>query len=129
MRGQVYTIQSKKFFTFGGAVSTDKESRTIGVSWWEREMPSFREMDDGLTNLEKHAWSVDYIITHDCSIETYWKLGKYLELYARTNNLNSYFDNIEAMTDFKYWLFGHYHIDAKIDEKHVALYQQIHALV
>ena len=33
MRGQVFSIDDHKFFTFGGAKSSDKEYRTENVSW------------------------------------------------------------------------------------------------
>ena len=50
-RGEIYTIDGKKFFCFGGAKSTDKEWRVEGLSWWPEEMPSKAEMDFGLENL------------------------------------------------------------------------------
>jgi predicted phosphodiesterase len=34
MRGQVYEIEGKKFFTMGGASSLDKQYRVAGKSWW-----------------------------------------------------------------------------------------------
>lgn len=33
MRGEVFTIEGKKFFAFGGAYSIDQLRRTEGVSW------------------------------------------------------------------------------------------------
>lgn len=45
MRGQVYTIDNIKFFTFGGAESIDKCNRTENESWWKQEMPSKEEYD------------------------------------------------------------------------------------
>ena len=48
MRGQVYTIEGKKFFVMGGAASTDKECRRVGVSWWEQEIPSYKEEMEAL---------------------------------------------------------------------------------
>ena len=58
-RGQIYTIDCKKFFCFGGAKSTDKEWRQEGLSWWPEEMPSKAEMDYGIDNLENHNFKVD----------------------------------------------------------------------
>ena len=37
MCGEIYNIEGKKFFTFGGAVSYDKEQRIPNVSWWKQE--------------------------------------------------------------------------------------------
>lgn len=63
-RGEVYTIFNKKFFVFGGAESYDKIYRIENVSWWKDEIPSFSEVENGLANLEKHQFSVDYILAH-----------------------------------------------------------------
>jgi len=40
MRGQIFVIDGYKFFTFGGAKSSDKKFRKEGVSWWKEEMPN-----------------------------------------------------------------------------------------
>ena len=91
MRAQVYDIQGKKFFTMGGVSSHDiaggilepddpefeekqkqlEDSEALYwikyVSWWKEEVPSEEEYRVAWTNLEKHNWIVDYIITHCCS--------------------------------------------------------------
>lgn len=64
MRGQVFTIEGKKFFTMGGAESHDKIYRKEGISWWPREMPSNDEYEEGLANLDKVNNQVDYILSH-----------------------------------------------------------------
>ena len=75
-RGQIFEIQGKKIFTFGGASSHDIEGgilnrnddnfrlkathlrkrkinfRVLNESWWERELPNEKEMQEGLENLE-----------------------------------------------------------------------------
>ena len=40
MRGEMFELQGKRFFTMGGAESHDKEFRTLGTSIWTQEMPS-----------------------------------------------------------------------------------------
>ena len=40
MRGQLFNIDNSKFFTFGGASSTDKEYRIEGIDWFPEELPS-----------------------------------------------------------------------------------------
>lgn len=52
MRGQVFYIEGKTFFTFGGATSIDKVYRTEDISWWKEEMPTVKETEEGLRNLE-----------------------------------------------------------------------------
>ncbi len=38
MRGQVFEIESNKFFTFGGGNSIDKMYRAENYSWWKEEI-------------------------------------------------------------------------------------------
>ena len=42
MRGQVFRIDGKTFFTFGGAESHDKENRKYGESIWYEEIDAIR---------------------------------------------------------------------------------------
>ena len=53
MRGQIFTIENKTFFTMGGATSVDKYHRKENISWWPQEIPSYEEMGRGVDNLEK----------------------------------------------------------------------------
>ena len=43
MRGQIYTIDGKTFFTFGGGYSCDIETRVEHRSWWQQELPTTQE--------------------------------------------------------------------------------------
>jgi len=110
MRGQVFDIEGKTFFTMGGAQSTDKEYRKPGKSWWAREMPSDAEYKEALANLEKHDMKVDYVLTHCCPeryISTMMRA-----VYNRSNNqLTGFFEHllIDLNLDFGHWYFGHYH--------------------
>ena len=124
MRGQVFTINGTKIFTFGGADSIDKLHRLEGKSWWKREMPSTAEYEEGLDNLEKHNWQVDYVITHDCSQSVFEKLMAGLWVKSLTP-INKYFEVLEEKLDCQQWYFGHYHEDRWIDEKHRLIYNDI----
>lgn len=126
MRGQVYNIDGLKFFTFGGADSIDKLHRITGISWWAREMPSYSEYSEGLENLDKHNWDVDYVFTHACSSKTFDNLSfNSIGVQKYETDLNTYFDTIEEKLEFKHWYFGHYHMDSQIDYKHTVVYQRI----
>lgn len=126
MRGQIFTIDGVKFFTFGGADSFDKYRRTPGVSWWERELPSFEEYNEGLDNLQRHHWQVDYIVTHDCSGRTFDELQKYsIGLYKYKTRLSDFLDDLEEKVSFKHWFFGHYHDDGQLDDHHTLLYKKM----
>ena len=90
MRGNVYDIDGLSFFTMGGAMSQDKYLRKEGKSWWAREMPSPEEYEIALSNLKKHKFDVDYIITHCApSIE-----ACNLIRYVQSDELMQFFNNI-----------------------------------
>lgn len=120
-RGEIYNIDEYSFFCFGGAQSHDKAYRKEGVSWWPEEMPTVKEMDRGIENLEKVQYTVDFIITHCCSST----ILKNVFPYSETDSLTQFFKFIEDNTVFKHWFFGHYHQDINIDDKHSCVYQNI----
>ena len=143
MRGQVFELAGKKIFTFGGAQSQDisggilekddpkrmekeKQLQAAGalyrvnhLSWWERELPSDEEMEEGLENLAKHGNEVDYIITHCCSGEIQKKIDPTMQ---EKNKLTDYFNSIFRNCKYQKWYFGHYHEDKTITGQDVLLY-------
>lgn len=121
MRGEIYNIEGKKFFCFGGASSHDIEYRVEGVSWWREEMPSMIEMEYGLKNLEKFGNMVDFVISH-CSSGHIQDM--FYDGYDK-DGLTSYFDFIEGILQYKHWYFGHYHRDMIVDDKHTCLYDKV----
>ncbi len=120
-RGQVFTIEGKTFFTFGGGYSIDKYMRRENVSWWKEEMPTMEEYKEGLDNLEKHNFTVDYIITHTANMKTVEYMAvkdRYAGIKAchiEEAPLNWYLEDIKEKTTYKRWFFGHFHRDWKID--------------
>jgi len=125
IRGQVFTIDDKRFFTFGGGESLDKLQRSYHVTWWERELPSLKEYSEGLSNLKYYNNKVDYIITHSCSTKVFQMFEKEFNMHPEYTDINVYFDAIECTIDYKLWFFGHYHIDKTIDAKHIALFNNV----
>lgn len=149
MRGQVYDIDGKKFFTLGGASSHDisdgildiedpdwrkKAKRNIilgkrlfrvkGFDWWEEELPSYDELKEALSNLYEHDFSVDYIITHcgPTRIQNAFAVkGSGYESDRLTELLDSFIDAVE----YKHWYFGHYHVNLDIDDRHTIIYKNM----
>ena len=64
-RGQIFDIEGKTFFTFGGGESTDKDMRIENGLWWRDEEPSPQEMAMGAKRLDEAGLKVDYILTHE----------------------------------------------------------------
>lgn len=123
MRGQVFTIEGKKFFTFGGAQSVDKWCRKEGISWWAREMPTDKEYEEGFLNLEKAGNEVDYIITHCAPDEVQNSIFQWR--YCMHDKLTNYLEVTKQSIQFKDWYFGHYHEDIDILGKYHCLYHKV----
>lgn len=126
MRGQVYEIEGKKIFTFGGAYSTDRASRTEGINWWADELPSEEEYERGLKALEDVNNSIDFILTHTAPYDVVAELG--VEMVEGEEELQQYLQSIADMVKFRAWFFGHFHEDIKIDDKFYCLMNKIFRL-
>lgn len=149
IRGEVYTLNDGyKVFSFGGARSHDisggvlhkddpdyykqlanakrsgKPYRIEGFDiWYDKELPSIEEMEHGLQNLEKHNNKVDLIVSHDCPSSVLNNL--YANDRPTTTTLNDYLEVLRINVRYKLWIFGHHHIDKKIDDRMYCLYNQI----
>ena len=143
MRGEVFTIEEKKYFTFGGARSHDikdgiydratrflirrvyqccvMQAQKDGLGFFrinrfvlvEQEMPSEKEMRHGLDTLKQNNWKVDYIITH-CLPTNIQTI--FSGGRFKSDILTEYFSEVAEKTSFKKWFSGHYHGDYKYDK-------------
>lgn len=126
MRGQVFTLEGKTIFTFGGATSIDKFMRRENISWWAAELPTGKEVEEGISNLEKYNNQVDYIITHSCDERAlYYPPLKdpyqSMKIFPENRILSIFTDTVK----FKHWYFGHFHMDGQLNEEKTVLYQDI----
>lgn len=130
MRGQVFEIENKKFFTFGGGNSIDKMYRTENYSWWKEEMPLKAEYDEGLIKLENNNFEVDYILTHTVPVSIFNKImaEKGLRAISGEEQLQNYLELVLEKTSFKSWWFGHFHFDMEFD-KFFGLYNDVVRLI
>lgn len=132
MRGQVFEIEGKKIFTFGGARSTDRTAAS--AYWWPQEQPNEEEFKIGLANLEKHDFKVDYIITHTALLDINWLIAKQpsvranLEISCRDTELMKYLWEYESKAEYKHWYFGHWHLDTPVNNKLTAVYFDVHTI-
>ena len=122
MRGQVYNIDNNKIFTFGGAKSQDKACRKEHISWWEEEMPNYKEYEEAEENLEKNSNQVDFVLTH-CAPTSAMKV---IDSNYSEDQLTRYFETIlKEKTINKKWYCGHYHLDKELTDKVTCLYKDI----
>ena len=111
MRGEIFEIENKKIFCFGGAYSIDRWLRKKDVSYFEEEIPSKEEMENAIKNLEKYNFNVDYIITHTLPTSII-RLMKY-EITEENldKEFTDFLDEIREKTNFQKWFAGHFHKD------------------
>lgn len=145
MRGEVYDILGKKFWTFGGASSHDikdgildpvkdkelikswngyeyahKQFRINRQSWWAEEIASPDEMKHGVDNLVAHDDVVDFIITH-CAPQTVASMMG----CRQPDDMTMYLNTIAHNVQFKEWYFGHYHTNTRIMGKFYCIYDDV----
>jgi len=124
IRGEIFTIENKTIFSFGGAESIDKDQRILGVSWWKEEQPTYEEYNYGMDNLKKHNNKVDIILTHTAPSLVISKLG-----FSTSEKLNDpvvkYLDHIQSYVKFNAFYFGHFHRDKVIDGKYFSMHNKI----
>lgn len=139
-------VAAYHFFTMGGAKSHDTEDgilepgapdferkllmlqrkpraryRINHISWWAQEMPSEEEYAEARKNLAKVDWAVDYVITHCAPTSIALMENRHNE----ADPLTDFLQEVKERAHYHYWLFGHYHDNRAIDEKHILLWEQI----
>lgn len=128
MRGEVYEIEGRKIFTFGGAASADKAYRTEGFNWWPGEEPSVAETEHALENLERAGNKVDLIITHTMP-ETVIRAMPRFNYWIQPCKTAQFLDRVLERTQYRNWFCGHFHIDLTVPHRRLAvLYETVHSL-
>ncbi len=142
MRGEIFDINNKKFFAFGGAKSHDIQDGILNLdeeekiyqyrkrgayfrirdySWWDLELPTKEEMENGIKNLGKANYRIDYIVSHCCPTN----IQTLLNLSYKKDILTDYLQEVSEKCEFKKWYFGHYHDNRQINSQFALLYTDI----
>ncbi len=121
MRGQIYTIENKRIFTFGGGHSQDIDFRRDG-SWWKREQPTHDEIMEALKNLDKYGNNIDFVVTHEPPASVKDCLG--VDVFQRIE-VHALFEEIIKTCHYKKWFFGKCHIDKHIPVKFYAVFNNV----
>lgn len=122
MRGQVYTIEDKKIFTFGGGNSQDFIFRSEGENWWKREQPSHDEIIEAIENLRLNDNTVDYVITHEPPASLKDCLG--VDVLHRLE-VHALFEDMIKSCTYNKWFFGKCHIDKHIPIKFYSIFNNV----
>ena len=122
MRGQIFALEGKTFFTMGGAYSIDRYRRVRNESYWEEELPSNEEYRQAAKNLEQHGFHVDYILSHTAPRSMILRLCATPDPHDA--ELTGFLDWVLHETQFCHWYFGHWHMDRTITPQCTAVYQK-----
>lgn len=122
MRGNVYHIEDKSIFAFGGGESPDRDDRIKAGTWYEHELPTAEEFNFGLDNLEAEHNRVDYILTHEAP----WNVKRFLDLDEIDKNLHQfYFDQLEEHIQYRHWFCSSLMQDKVIPPLYTCIYRRV----
>lgn len=127
MRGEVYEIEGKKIFTFGGASSFDKYMREEHVDWWKDEILNEEETLNAMRNLSAIGNKVDYVIAHTAPS----KFLSNVEVHQQGVDVcpvAKFLDDLSCKIKWNKWCFGHFHTDIKISDDVECVYENIERL-
>mgnify|MGYP002771909401 FL=1 len=113
MRGQIYTIEGKKIFAFGGGHSQDYDYRK-NQDWWIQEQPTHEEIINSINNLSVYDNDIDFIVTHEPPASLKDCLG--VDVLQRLE--------IKAC-HYEKWFFGKCHVDKYIPMKFYAVFEEV----
>lgn len=128
--GEIFEVEGKLFYAFGGGKSIDKayrmqlemKSRSNGRNvklWWEQEIPSDKEFEEGMALFDEYKCQVDYILTHEAPNSVMREVGFDLsdEKYIDFMNYLEFAKRPETK-----WFFGHLHFDKDFAGNKTCLY-------
>lgn len=106
-----YNINGYSTLVIPGAYSVDKYYRLQqGWSWFKDEQLNQEEMDLGREIIKQNP-AFDLILSHTCPI-TYEPTDLFLPMVDQSlvdKTMERYLGEIEYNTEYKLWLWGHYH--------------------
>jgi hypothetical protein len=148
-RGEIFCLNGQYCLAFGGAHSHDIRDgvldpaayaneadfimdyrkrkgsliRIKGVSWWEEEMPSQKEMEQGksraLALMEQHG-RVDFVFTHAAPLSDLLFFG-----YDGQDECSRFLESLLHEISFGCWFYGHLHDNRMLSDNRILLYEQI----
>lgn len=124
MRGEVYRIDGRTFFTFGGATSSDRHMREAHISWWEEEIYGREESLKAIRNLIRAGYKVDYVITHTAPE----RFSSHLDVHSQGVEacpVARLLSDLSGKIECKKWYFGHFHVDVDINDAATCVYERI----
>jgi hypothetical protein len=114
-RGSILTLpDGRNVLFFGGAMSTDKEGRTEGDSWWAGEVPTREDLEYARTQIAVHGGRLDIVVSHTAPSAFLRQLpAKEIGQNRLEDPTVEFLDTILEEFRPKQWFFGHFHLHAQ----------------
>lgn len=154
MRGQVFTLCEKTFFTFGGASSHDIQDGILDPDNYQCGIKDslFKEdkkkLDDrrAMYRIKRVSWWERELPSEQEMSEGIENLKKYgnkvdyiishspctSDMFLmggkgiyQPDIISNYLEEVRATTEYKKWYFGHMHINKQVSMQDICLYEQI----
>ncbi len=113
--GEVFSLENKKFFCFGGGDYTEFEDK----GRFEPDENSFKRASE---SLGANNFEVDYVLTHDApsSIKQFLGMNDF-----SLGHIGQFLDGIMKNLSYKKWFFAKYHNDKSINFKMQSVYKSL----
>jgi len=119
-RGEIFEIEGKKIFAFGGDHGEDDLAADLGEEI--TAPPTLQEIEYARRKLQGVGDRVDYIITHRPSR----KIRQFLMMSQNTANiLDAFLDEVREKCEYSRWFFGSIHKDKRIPPNEMALFTAV----
>lgn len=121
-RGVCMDTEIGTMLFIGGADSVDKMLRTEHLSWWADEAVT----EDNIAGIHGHY---DYVFSHACPRSVFNDNRAFLCTLNNINENNAIhksedvLEKLKGQITYDHWYFGHYHVNKKLDDKHMCLYE------
>ncbi len=126
MRGEIYDIEGKRYFAFGGAASHDKGHRKEDYSWWKQEIATDAEIENARNNLEKAGYEVDYILTHTPPSHIISRMTFISQVPDKTAD---FLTEVVGTVDYSLFLSGHVHRETLFArDRFASIYQKVYGI-
>lgn len=124
--GATYNINGYKILTIGGAYSVDKYYRLEkGWNWFENEQLTNNERE--FITKKCSGKKFDFVLTHTCPLS--WQpTDLFLDTVNQDlvdNSMEKWLEELINKISYKYYLFGHYHDDRRINDKAYMLFNSV----
>lgn len=118
LRGELFTIEGKSVFAFGGGEPDDN----VQADWTSLCLPSPAELAGARDALKQADYKVDYIITHQPSR----KIRHFLSMDRNdATTLDAFLDEVRESCKFTRWFFGSIHRNKRIPPSEMALFHAV----